>query len=154
MQTVTGPGRLVALFIVILVAGCATDPTIAPSEQPGEERESAVLDANADIQALLARAGKTTPPRSIELTLDAAEQAIGAGSFDQAAAILERVDASYSRTLHRRALYLKAELEVGRGNPTAALLLLERPENTVGHIDSRRPDSHRSYSGSRLFHGS
>lgn len=136
MQTITGPQWLAVLFVVVLVAGCATDSPVAPSQQPRPERESSVRDADvdADIQALLARAGKSTPPRSIELTLDAVAQAIDAGSFDQAAAILDRVDASSSRTLHRRALYLEAELELSRRNPTAALRILERPELLSGTL--------------------
>ena len=123
-------------FSALVLAGCATDPatTTAPSSTMDRGTRSAELELSGDIQDLLARASRSVPPASIELTLTAAEQALAAGEVRQAAAILEQANTSGFPELQRRATFLAAEVSLGEGDPVRALEILESPSVLTGAL--------------------
>lgn len=129
------PRAFPALFVFALLSGCATDPVAEnePVQGRSENREQAIAVSD-DVQALLARASRTTPPASIELTLSAGERALEVGTPAQAEAILARVDTTGFPALARRATFLSADIRLAQEDPIGALELLDRREVLTGTL--------------------
>ncbi len=130
---------VIALMLIpALLTGCASEPT-APSrsDTPGTSRAAPTVDTSGNIQELLARASRSTPPASIELTIEAAEQALALDKPAQAAAILEQVAPGEYPELRKRAIYVSAEIALASERPMEALDILRRPDLLSGTLSKQ-----------------
>ena len=126
------------MLIPALLTGCASEPT-APSrsDTPGTSRAAPTVATSGNIQELLARASRSTPPASIELTIEAAEQALALDKPAQAAAILEQVAPGEYPELRKRAIYVSAEIALASERPMEALDILRRPDLLSGTLSKQ-----------------
>lgn len=118
--------KLAVLFLslafILAVTGCAT-PTAKKNTGPGGELESS---DNPGIDRLLLEAGRTQPPKSTELRLNAAGIAIAGGDILLATRIIDSIDSPYiSKTSTRDYSYFAAEVALANDKPQVAIRLLQ-----------------------------
>ena len=111
-----------SLAFVLAVTAC-TAPTANKSPTQGGKLE---LSEHRGIDRLLLEAGRTQPPQSTELKLDAAGIAIAGGDILLASRIIDSIESPYvSKNSTRDYSYFAAEVALANDKPLVAIRLLE-----------------------------
>ena len=111
------------LTLLALLAGCAA-PT---AQQPVQANEQPTIEVNnRGIDELLLEAGRTLPPRSTALQLEAAAIAMLEQDYDLANRIVRAIESPYlSKDNIISYSLIHAKLALQQGDPTLAIRLLE-----------------------------
>ncbi|MBT5700889.1 MAG: hypothetical protein HOI67_05510 [Gammaproteobacteria bacterium] len=111
-----------SLAFILAVTAC-TAPTTNKSPTEGGKLE---LSEHRGIDRLLLEAGRTQPPQSTELKLDAAGIAIAGGDILLASKIIDSIESPYvSKNSTRDYSYFAAEVALANDKPLVAIRLLE-----------------------------
>ena len=111
-----------SLAFILAVTAC-TGPTANKSPTQGGKLE---LSEHRGIDRLLLEAGRTQPPQSTELKLDAAGIAIAGGDILLASRIIDSIESPYvSKNSTRDYSYFAAEVALANDKPLVAIRLLE-----------------------------
>jgi len=111
-----------SLAFILAVTAC-TAPTANKSPTQGGKLE---LSEHRGIDRLLLEAGRTQPPQSTELKLDAAGIAIAGGDILLASRIIDSIESPYvSKNSTRDYSYFAAEVALANDKPLVAIRLLE-----------------------------
>ena len=112
-----------ALLLTVFLAGCETTPT---SDRGSSQQPEKILTPHRGIDRLLLEAGRTVPPRSTELRLEAAEMALQSGDPELLRRILSSVESPYATTSTTRDYsFLAAELALYDDDPRLAVRILD-----------------------------
>ena len=113
---------VLSLFLLLTVTAC-TAPTV--KKNPSTVGQP-VLSEHRGIDRLLLEAGRTQPPKSTELKLDAAGIAIEKGDISLASRIIDSINSPYvSTNSTRNYSYLASEVALANDNPMRAIRILE-----------------------------
>ncbi len=111
-----------SLPFILAVTACTAPTMTKNSPEVGQP----VLTEHRGIDRLLLEAGRTTPPKSTELKLDAAGIAIEEGDIALAGRIIDSILSPYASTKSTRDYsYYAAEIALANDNPLAAIRILE-----------------------------
>jgi len=119
-----------SLALLLGVTSCTAPTVEKTSLQDGQP----VLRDQRGIDRLLLEAGRTQPPESTELKLDAAGIAIKRGDMSLASRIIDSIEAPYISTNSTRAYsYFASEVALANNKPLRAIRILEdqRFQNTL-----------------------
>ncbi|MBT4494257.1 MAG: hypothetical protein HOC70_13535 [Gammaproteobacteria bacterium] len=115
--------KFIPIVLILFVTAC-TAPTV--DEKPGVQSQPVLETSHRGIDRLLLEAGRTIPPRSTELQLQAAALALEAGDHELAQRIVTVVESPYlSDQSVREYSLIGAELALENSDPTLAIKLLE-----------------------------
>ena len=113
---------VLSLSLTLAVTAC-TAPTV---KKISSQRDEPVHSENRSIDKLLLEAGRTQPPKSTELKLDAARIAIERGDNSLAGRIIDSIESPYVSTNSTRDYsYLAAEVALANDNPLLAIRVLD-----------------------------
>lgn len=127
--------RNILIILVLLVTACTAPVT---DQRPASQVETGLEAGYRGIDRLLLEAGRTLPPRSTELRLEAAALAIEEGDIDLAGRIIEIVESPYLSEQSTRAWSLvRAETAIRDEDPALAIRLLEDPRFTRLRMNTR-----------------
>ena len=110
------------LAFLLAVTACTAPKVKKPSSQGGQ----LLLSEHRGIDRLLLEAGRTHPPKSTELKLDAVGIAIERGDIALAERIIDSIESPYASTNSTRDYsYFAAEVALANDNPLRAIRILE-----------------------------
>ncbi len=111
-----------SLAFLLAVTAC-TAPTVKNTSSQGGQP---LLSEQRGIDRLLLEAGRTQPPKSTELKLDAVGIAIEGGDIPLAGRIIDSIESPYVSTKSTRDYsYFAAEVALANDNPLRAIRILE-----------------------------
>ncbi|MBO6700750.1 MAG: penicillin-binding protein activator [Pseudomonadales bacterium] len=114
---------VIALLLAVFLTGCETIPT---NDRGSSQQQEKVLTPNRGIDRLLLEAGRTVPPRSTELRLEAAELASQSGDPELLRRILSSIESPYAtNSTTRDYSFLAAELALYDDDPRLAVKILD-----------------------------
>ena len=110
------------LAFILAVSAC-TAPTVKDTSSPGEQP---LLNEHRGIDRLLLEAGRSQPPKSTELKLNAVAIAIERGDIALAGRIINSIKSPYVSTNSTRDYsYFAAEVALANDNPLRAIRILQ-----------------------------
>lgn len=111
------------LVVAVLLTGCETTPV---SDSGTRQETDKILTPHKGIDRLLLEAGRTVPPRSTELRIEAASLALERGDPELLRRILSSVESPYVTTSTTRDYsFLAAELALYDEDPRLAVRILD-----------------------------
>ena len=111
-----------SLFLLLTVSACTAPTVQETSSQVGQP----VLSEHRSIDRLLLEAGRSQPPKSTELKLDAVGIAIEKGDISLASRIIDSIHSPYvSTNSTRHYSYFASEIALANDNPLRAIRILE-----------------------------
>lgn len=118
--------KLAVLFLPLAFLLAVTACTAPTAKQTSPQDGQPVLAEHRGIDRLLLEAGRTQPPRSTELKLDAAGIAIAEGNVALAGRIIDSIESPYVSTNSTRDYsYFAAEVALANDHPLRAIRILE-----------------------------
>ncbi|MEO2181204.1 MAG: penicillin-binding protein activator, partial [bacterium] len=122
------------LAFLLAVTACTAPTAKKTSSQGGQP----LLSEHRGIDRLLLEAGRTQPPKSTELKLDAAGIAIEGGDIALAGRIIDSIESPYVSTNSTRDYsYFAAEVALAYDNPLRAIRILEDQRFQNIRLDTR-----------------
>ena len=118
------PGALTLLCLAVVLSGCST--TTPVDDGPEKKPASTTPAPHPGMDRLLLEAGRTLPPRSTELKLEAASMAMDGNDPELVRRILASVESPYATTATTRDYsFLGAELALYDEDPGLAIRILD-----------------------------
>ena len=113
---------VLSLSLSLSVTACTAPTVKKTSSTVGQP----VLSEHRGIDRLLLEAGRTQPPKSTELKLDAVAIAIAKGDISLASRIIDSIKSPYASTNSTRDYsYFASEVALANDNPLRAIHILE-----------------------------